>query len=137
MAVETLARPRPNVYTRVVIILLPLLLFIVIGGLYGLFRLAGGNRTHGALAWWSAQGAGLAFLVSVMVYQKPASFYTNFVLLPSIGFFLGGLGCVLLTIALAIVAMIKRTAIREALQGVGLALATLGIAVLIIYWRAR
>jgi hypothetical protein len=120
-----------------VIIFFPAVLFVVAFGTYGLLRLAGGPaRTAGTLAWWSAQGGAVAFLLSVVIYQKPASFYTNFVMLPALLLFVCGLGCFVLTLTLAIVALFKRTATREALQALGLAVLTLLIAVLMIRWRA-
>jgi hypothetical protein len=77
------------------------------------------------------------FLVSVLIYEKPASFYVNFVMLPSLFAFLAGVVGVLVTIVLTIVALFKRTAARRALAATGLAVLTMVTAFLIISWRAH
>jgi hypothetical protein len=122
----------------IALVLFVILVGIVLGGAYGLFRLAGpSGATPAALAWRTAQGAFVAFVVAIMVYQKPQSFYINFVIVPAIFCYLAGLCCVILTIVLAIAAFLKRTATRRAAESIGLALATWVVATLIIWWRAH
>ena len=98
-------------------------------------RVRGGRA--GALAWRVAQGTCVLFLRSVLLYQKPASFYVNFVMLPSLFAFLAGLIGVIVTLVLTIVALVKRVAVQRALTATGLALLTMVLAFAVIYWRAH
>ncbi len=55
-------------------------LAVVVFGGYAMFRLDRRDSSPlGWLAWRAAQAAGRTLLRSVLVYQKPQSFYTNFV----------------------------------------------------------
>jgi hypothetical protein len=89
------------------------------------------------LAWRIAQGTCVLSLLSVLLYQKPASFYVNFVMLPSLFAFLAGLIGVIVTIVLTIVALFKRVAVQRALTATGLAVLTMVLAFAVIYWRAH
>lgn len=93
--------------------------------------------TAGTLAWRIAQGTCVLFLLSVLLYQKPASFYVNFVMLPSLFAFLAGLIGVIVTIVLTIVALFKRVAVQRALTATGVAVLTMVLAFAVIYWRAH
>jgi hypothetical protein len=90
----------------------------------------------GLLAWRLAQGGGVAFLVSVLVYQKPASFYTNFVILPAMLCFTAGLLCLLATVLVALIAFFTGAGAKRDLQAIGLVALAMTASFLVIFWRA-
>ena len=94
------------------------------------------GRTIGLLAWRVAQGASVLFALAVVVYDKPKSFYTNFVILPSLGLFLSGLLGTIVTLILGVTALFKRDDMKLALIAIGLSLLAGAIALGLIVWRA-
>lgn len=95
------------------------------------------GRTFGMLAWRTAQVTSGVFLLAVLLYQKPQSFYTNFAVLPSLFAFLGGVLFVFVTVVLSAIALVKRDDGRRALVAVGTAVFGAVAALLVIVWRAR
>jgi hypothetical protein len=91
--------------------------------------------TPAGLAWRAAQFASAALALSVLVYQKPQSFYTNFVIFPSVVLYLSGLLCVAVALVLAVVALFKGET-AGALRSAAMAVAAAAAATLIILWRA-
>jgi hypothetical protein len=94
------------------------------------------GRTIGLLAWRVAQGAALVFALAVVVYEKPKSFYTNFVIFPSLALFVSGLLATIVTQILGIVALFKRDDASRALLAIGISLLSAAMALGLIVWRA-
>jgi hypothetical protein len=94
------------------------------------------GRTIGLLAWRVAQGAAFVFALAVVLYQKPKSFYTNFVIFPSLALFLSGLLGTLVTLVLGITALFKRDDTKHALIAISASLLAFAIALGLIVWRA-
>jgi hypothetical protein len=94
------------------------------------------GRTIGLLAWRVAQGAALLFGLAVVVYQKPKSFYTNFVVFPSLALFVSGLLSTVVTLVLGVTALFKRDDTARALIAISLSLFAGAIALGLIVWRA-
>jgi len=94
------------------------------------------GRTIGLLAWRVAQGASVVFALAVLVYEKPKSFYTNFVIFPSLMLFLSGLLGTIVTLILGITALFKRDDATRALLAIGSSLLAAAIALGLIVWRA-
>jgi len=94
------------------------------------------GRTIGLLAWRVAQGSAVLFALAVLVYEKPKSFYTNFVIFPSIILFLTGLLGTIVTLGLGVTALFKRDDIKHALIAISVALLSGTIALGLIVWRA-
>lgn len=94
------------------------------------------GRTIGLLAWRVAQGSVLAFVLAVAVYEKPKSFYTNFVIFPSLTLYVTGLLGTISTLILAITALVKRDDTRPALIGISMSLLGAVAAMALIIWRA-
>jgi hypothetical protein len=94
------------------------------------------GRTIGLLAWRVAQSAAVVFALAVLVYEKPKSFYTNFVIFPSLILFLSGLLGTIATLILGITALFKRDDATRALLAIGLSLLASAIALGLIVWRA-
>ena len=88
------------------------------------------------LAWRVAQSAAVAFTLSVLLYEKPKSFYTNFVIFPSLTLFLSGLVATIVTLLLGITALVKRDDTKHALFAISLSLLAGSIALGLIVWRA-
>jgi hypothetical protein len=111
---------------------LALMLAAVVGVLRWL-RLA--PATLDGWAWRGSQVACALFLLSVAVYRKPQSFYTNFAILPSLMLFLVGIFLALVAIVTGLVAAVRGQR-RGGLNAVGLALVSTVSAWLVILWRA-
>ena len=94
------------------------------------------GRTIGLLAWRVAQTAAVVFTLAVVVYEKPKSFYTNFVIFPSLTLFLSGLAGTIVTLILGVTALFKRDDTKHALIAIGLSLLAGAIALGLIVWRA-
>jgi len=94
------------------------------------------GRTIGLLSWRVAQGASVVFALAVAVYDKPKSFYTNFVIFPSLTLFLSGLLATVVTVILGIAAVIKRDDATRGLLAIGISLLAGAIALGLIVWRA-
>jgi hypothetical protein len=94
------------------------------------------GRTIGLLAWRVAQTAAVVFTLSVLLYEKPKSFYTNFVIFPSLTLFLSGLFGTIVTLILGVTALFKRDDIKHALIAITLSLFAAAIALGLIVWRA-
>jgi hypothetical protein len=94
------------------------------------------GRTIGLLAWRVAQGASVLFALAVMLYEKPKSFYTNFVIFPSLALFISGLLATIVTQILGITALFKRDDATRALFAIGVSLLAAAIALALIIWRA-
>jgi hypothetical protein len=118
-----------------VIIVFLTLLVIVIVCVATLPRLRPAAATVGAWAWRLALVTAALFVAAIGTYQKPASFYTNFVLFPSLVFFLIGLLLTVIAIPLGIVAAIRGDTARG-LKAIGLALLSATTAWIVILWRA-
>jgi hypothetical protein len=108
---------------------------VIAGGMLLLWLAGPPSSTLASWAWRVAQAAGVLFVASVALYEKPKSFYTNFVLLPSVALFLIGLLSAIIAIALGIVTAVRGDA-RRGLTAIGLALASTVTAWLVILWRA-
>jgi hypothetical protein len=110
-------------------------MFAVFG--YFAFRAARRTgRTIGLLAWRVAQGSAVVFALAVALYEKPKSFYTNFVIFPSITLFLTGLAGTVVTLLLGVTALFKRDDATHALIAISLSLLAGAIALGLIVWRA-
>jgi hypothetical protein len=94
------------------------------------------GRTIGLLAWRVAQGAAVLFGLAVVLYQKPKSFYTNFVIFPSLALFLSGLLSTMVALGLGVTALFKRDDTKHALIAISLSLLAGAIALGLIVWRA-
>jgi hypothetical protein len=94
------------------------------------------GRTIGLMAWRVAQGTAVMFALAVLLYEKPKSFYTNFVIFPSLGLFVSGLIGTIATQILGITALFKRDDARHALLAISLSLLAAAIALGLIVWRA-
>lgn len=94
------------------------------------------GRTIGLLAWRVAQGAAVVFALAVLLYEKPKSFYTNFVIFPSLALFVSGLIGTIVTQILGITALFKRDDATRALLAIGASLLAAAIALGLIVWRA-
>lgn len=94
------------------------------------------GRTIGLLAWRVAQGAAVVFALAVLVYEKPKSFYTNFVIFPSLGLFVSGLLGTIVTLILGVAALFKRDDARHALMAISISLLAAAISLGLIIWRA-
>ena len=94
------------------------------------------GRTIGLLAWRVAQGGAVLFALAVLVYEKPKSFYTNFVIFPSLTLFLTGLLSTIVTLILGVTALFKRDDTRHALIAISASLLAAAIALGLIIWRA-
>jgi hypothetical protein len=104
---------------------------------YAAFRAARHHgRTIGLLAWRVAQGNAVMFALAVAVYQKPASFYTNFVIFPSLILYLSGLLGTLVAVLLGVTALVKRDDAQRALIGISMSLLAAAAATALIVWRA-
>jgi hypothetical protein len=104
---------------------------------YGAFRWARHHgQTIGLLAWRVAQGTAVVFGLAVLVYQKPGSFYTNFVIFPSLILYLSGLLGTIVAVLLGLTALIKRDDAHRALKGISVSLLSAAIATALIVWRA-
>lgn len=108
---------------------------IGVGMLVRLLRRKGASWS--AMAWRVMQAGGVAFVLSVLLYQKPGSFYTNFVVIPSMLLFLGGVLAALVTIVFGTMALIKREATRKPLIAMATAVLSAIATILLIMWRAR
>jgi hypothetical protein len=119
---------------------------MVIGGLaLGILAMAGfmafraarrTGRTIGLLAWRVAQGTAVVFALAVLVYEKPGSFYTNFVVFPSLVLYLSGLLATIVALILGITALIKRDDVPRALFAISVSLFAAAAAMGVIIWRA-
>ena len=88
---------------------------------YAAFRAARHQgRTIGLMAWRVGQATTIVFALAVVVYQKPASFYTNFVILPAALLYLTGLAGTLIALILGVTAIAKRDDVNRALSGLDL-----------------
>lgn len=94
------------------------------------------GRAYGTIALRVAQGSALVFILSIALYQKPESFYVNFVILPSLFLFLGGLGCVFVTLVLGVIALVKGDGRRQAVIAMAGAVLSAVATFVIILWRA-
>lgn len=94
------------------------------------------GRTIGLLAWRVAQGAAVAFALAVVLYEKPKSFYTNFVIFPSLTLFVSGLLGTIVSLILGVTALFKRDDARLALIAISAALLSGATALGLIIWRA-
>ena len=94
------------------------------------------GRTYGTIAMRVAQGTALVFILSIVLYQKPESFYVNFVILPSLFLFFGGLVCVLVTLVLGVIALVKGDGRRQAALAMAGAVLSAVATFVIILWRA-
>jgi hypothetical protein len=94
------------------------------------------GRTIGLLAWRVAQGSAVVFALAVLVYEKPKSFYTNFVIFPSLALFLTGLAGTIATLILGVTALFKRDDAKIALIAISISLLAGAIALGLIVWRA-
>jgi hypothetical protein len=104
---------------------------------YAVFRVARrAGRPIGLVAWRAAQGAIVAFVLAVVLYEKPKSFYTNFVIFPSLALYIAGLLGTIAALILGITALFKRDDSRNALIAVGSSLAAAVAAMGVIIWRA-
>jgi hypothetical protein len=68
-------------------------------------RVAGRSERLAAMALASSVLGGLCFVAAVVLYNEPKSFYTNFVLLPSIGLMAAGTAIDLVAIVLALLGL--------------------------------
>jgi uncharacterized membrane protein len=107
---------------------------VVVGALFWLRRPA--PAALGRWAWRAAQATGGLLLLSVAVYQKPQSFYTNFVILPSMVLFLVALTTAVVALVLGLAATIRGDADRRGLKAIAAALVAIVAAFLVILWRA-
>jgi hypothetical protein len=104
---------------------------------YVAFRVARhAGRTIGLMSWRVAQGTAVMFALAVVVYDKPTSFYTNFVIFPSLALFVSGLIGTIATHILGVTALFKRDDTRHALFAISLSLLAAAIALGLIVWRA-
>jgi hypothetical protein len=104
---------------------------------YAVFRVARrAGRTIGQLAWRAAQGATVSFVLSVLFYEKPKSFYTNFVIFPALALYIAGLLATVATLVLGITALRKRDDRKRALIAIATALIAATAAIGLIIWRA-
>jgi hypothetical protein len=94
------------------------------------------GRTIGLLAWRISQAAAVVFVLAVLLYEKPKSFYTNFVIFPSLTLFVTGLLGTIVTLILGITALFKRDDATRALLAIGVSLLAGAIALGLIVWRA-
>lgn len=114
-----------------------LLIIVCTLGVAAVFMARRRQWTHGLFAWRVAQAATLSFILSVAVYEKPASFYTNFVIVPAIICFLFGLLLVVCTLVLGLLALVRQQDGRKGLAASALALIAAVACLAIISWRAR
>jgi hypothetical protein len=110
------------------------LAFVLVGALFWLRRPA--PATLGRWAWRAAQTTGVLLLIAIALYQKPQSFYTNFVILPSLLLFLVALSTAVIAIVLGLAAAIRGDTGRQGVKSIALALAAVVAAWLVILWRA-
>ena len=104
---------------------------------YAAFRAARHEgRTMGLMAWRVGQGAAVMFTLAVLAYEKPGSFYTNFVILPSALLYLAGLLGTVVVLIFGIIALIQRDDIHHALMAISLSLFAAAAATTLIAWRA-
>jgi hypothetical protein len=94
------------------------------------------GRTIGLLAFRVAQGSAVVFALAVLLYEKPKSFYTNFVIFPSLALFLTGLVATIVTLILGVTALFKRDDIKHALIAITVSLLGAAISLGLIVWRA-
>lgn len=94
------------------------------------------GRTMGLLAWRVGQATAAAFALAVLVYDKPGSFYTNFVILPSLLLYLTGLFGTIVALILGVTAIIQRDEVHRALSAISLSLLSAATATALIVWRA-
>jgi hypothetical protein len=94
------------------------------------------GRTIGLLAFRVSQGSAVLFAFAVLLYEKPKSFYTNFVIFPSITLFLTGLLGTIVTLFLGVTALFKRDDAPRALIAISVVLLAGAIALGLIVWRA-
>ncbi|HMB55097.1 MAG TPA: hypothetical protein VKU40_17395 [Thermoanaerobaculia bacterium] len=73
------------------------------------------------LGFWLAVGGAACCLLAVLVYEKPESFYTNFVILPSLYSLAAGVVLDLVAVVLALTGL-GREGRKRALQTLALAL---------------
>jgi hypothetical protein len=104
---------------------------------YAAFRAARHQgRTMGLMAWRVGQATAVVFTLAVLVYDKPASFYTNFVIIPSLLLYLTGLFGTLIVLILGVSAIIQRDDVHRALSAISLSLLSAATATALIVWRA-
>jgi hypothetical protein len=78
----------------------------------------------------------VAFALAVVLYQKPKSFYTNFVIFPSLALYISGLLGTVAALILGVTALLKRDDSRNALIAISASLAAAAAAMGVIIWRA-
>lgn len=115
---------------------LVLLVIVTVLGAAGVALARRRRWTHGAFAWRSAQAACVAFALSIAVYAKPQSFYTNFVIVPAVTCFLSGLLLVLVTLVLGVLALVKKQDARRGLTACAMSLIATVVTLAVIAWRA-
>jgi hypothetical protein len=104
---------------------------------YAVFRAARrAGRTIGLVAWRTAQGAIGAFVLAVVLYEKPKSFYTNFVIFPSLALYISGLLFTIAALIVGVTALFKRDDSRNALIAIGSSIGAAAAAIGLIIWRA-
>jgi ABC-type Fe3+-siderophore transport system permease subunit len=110
---------------------------IVIAGAALALMLRRKGASWSTMAWRVMQAGEVAFVLAVLLYEKPQSFYTNFVIMPSLLLYLGGVLTVLVTIVLGTLALINREEKRQPLIAMAASALTAVVSILMIIYRAR